>query len=207
MIAIGLMMISITNFAQRRQRDPQAFANRQIDTMKQVLALTDAQYATVKNINEKYVAKFSELRKDSVIRKDQKRDEARALMQEKDKELSATLTPDQREKWKSHQAEVRAKGDANHSRLRERSADKLKTALSLTDDQSKKMEEENKIFTGKMRILRSDSTQVKDDRSKQFSTLRTEHEAAVKNILSPEQYEKWKAYQAGANSKAYRGHH
>jgi len=207
MIAIGLMTLSIAIFAQRRQRDPQAFANRQTDTMKQVLALTDAQYATIKNINEKYVSKFSELRKDSLAGKDQKRDEARTLMQEKDKELSSVLTPDQQEKWKTHQAEVRAKGDANHGRLKERSTDKLKTTLSLTDDQSKKMEEENKTFMDKTRMLRSDSAQSKEDRSKQFSTLRTDHEAAVKNILTPEQFEKWKAYQAGMKSRGHKRNH
>ena len=207
MIAIGLMTLSIAIFAQRRQRDPQAFANRQADTMKQVLMLTDAQYATIKNINEKYVNKFSELRKDSLAGKDQKRNEARTLIQEKDRELSAVLTPDQQEKWKTHLAEVRAKGDANHDRLKERSADKLKTALSLTDDQSKKMEEENIAFMDKMRMLRSDSAQSKEDHSKQFSTLRTDHEVAIKNILTLDQFEKWKAYQAEMKSRAHKRSH
>ncbi|HYG18651.1 MAG TPA: hypothetical protein VD816_06975, partial [Ohtaekwangia sp.] len=68
---------------------------------------------------------------------------------------------------------------------------RLRQTLSLTDEQSARMQEADRKFMEKLKSLRkgTDGTS-KPDRAT-MRKLRTEHEAAVKSILTTEQFDKW----------------
>jgi hypothetical protein len=68
---VGAMMISTIIFAQR-------------ETMKDVLALNDAQAASIKEINKKYHQKQQD------------------LIAERQAEISKVLTPEQNSNWKAY---------------------------------------------------------------------------------------------------------
>jgi hypothetical protein len=67
----------------------------------------------------------------------------------------------------------------------------MATELKLTDDQKTKitalLEEEGK----KMRELRNDTNLSKEERGEKLRAMRTENETKLKQILTPDQYEKW----------------
>jgi hypothetical protein len=71
LMVVGAMMISTFIFAQR-------------ESMKDVLALNDAQYASIKEINKKYGQKHQDLNK------------------ERQAEISKVLTPEQNSSWKAY---------------------------------------------------------------------------------------------------------
>jgi Spy/CpxP family protein refolding chaperone len=65
----------------------------------------------------------------------------------------------------------------------------MKAALILTPEQETKLNATNEKFKGKLKTWRN--ADRRENRS-ELQKLRREHEAEVKTILTPEQFEKWK---------------
>ena len=60
----AMMMMSVIIFAQNHhEKDPKEHAAKVSEKMKTVLSLSDEQFASIKNINEKYAGKKIEFRK------------------------------------------------------------------------------------------------------------------------------------------------
>jgi Spy/CpxP family protein refolding chaperone len=201
--------VSTIIFAQREHRghrDPHEMAQRQTDNLKNALALNDQQYAAVKGINDRYADQFMQMRRDSATVRSNKRTAMQNLIQQKQKEINAVLTPDQQTKYKDYQADIQAKRSINHSGITDKHRDDLKKTLSLTDDQQTKMDAANKSFMENIRKVKADSAQSKDDARIKMNALRSDHDAAVKNILTPDQFEKWQAYKAGMKTRRAHEH-
>jgi Spy/CpxP family protein refolding chaperone len=201
MITIMMLLASTIIFAQRGHHDPNEMAQRQTDNLKNALALNDQQYAAVKSINDRYANQFMQMRRDSATVRSNKRTAIQNLMQEKQKEINAVLTPDQQTKYKDYQADVQAKRSINHSGISEKHRDDFKKTLLLTDDQQTKMDAASKSFFENLKKVKADSTLSKEGARTKINILRSEQDATVKNILSPEQYEKWQAYKAGMKTQ------
>jgi hypothetical protein len=212
-IVMLLMMLATTSviFAQRGHGrwhgDPQAMANRQTDKMKSALSLDERQYAAVKNINTFYATKLMTMRKDSTTARESKRTEMQNLRTQKEKEIAAVLSPDQQTKWKNIQSEMKAKHDTLGRHDYGKHHQEMKTALSLSDDQQKRMDDVNKSFRDKFHAVKADSTLSKDDARKKIAEIKNAQDSEVKNILSPDQYAKWKTYESDKRSKRDHGHH
>jgi len=84
-------------------------------------------------------------------------------------------------------------------------ADKMKTELSLDDVQYKAVKAINEDYAGKQTQLWRDSTLSKEARQSQTKTLRQEKEAALKKVLTDDQYKKLAANRSAA-SKKHKGH-
>src|ERR1041385_4408621 len=69
--------------------------------------------------------------------------------------------------------------------------ERMATELKLTDDQKTKLTALLEDEAKKMRELRSDASLSKEDRGEKFRAMRAENDAKIKQILTPEQYEKW----------------
>ncbi|SBV92427.1 hypothetical protein [uncultured Dysgonomonas sp.] len=76
-----------------------------------------------------------------------------------------------------------------------RSAD-FQKELNLTAEQKEKVESTNKDFKSKMAELRAKSDLSKEDRQAKAKELRTQHQTAVNNILTPDQQTKMKELMA-----------
>ena len=83
---------------------------QQMATMQEKLALTDAQKPKVKAVLEESQKKMQEMRGDSSVPQDQRREKMQALMKEQDKKLKDILTPAQFEKWQKEREQRRQKG-------------------------------------------------------------------------------------------------
>jgi hypothetical protein len=196
-----MVMTSTFVFGQKKYGHGRGEA--QVETMKKELVLTDQQYASIKDINAKYKGKHMALRGDSTLKSEAKHDQMKALHKDRQNEIQKVLTPDQQTKWKAYkkqQADLRK--EKHKADKAERDA-KLKTELSLSDDQFNKLDATNKAFREKYREAKknnADKTAMKK--------LADEHEASLKSILSEEQFTKWKAHkeEKKAQLKKFRKH-
>jgi hypothetical protein len=68
--------------------------------------------------------------------------------------------------------------------------ERLKKELSLTDDQYNSFRGINKDFAGKMSVIRKDSTLAKEVRRDKLKSLKSEKDAALKKVLTEEQFKK-----------------
>ena len=116
-VFLGLMLVTSVIFAQKKF-DPQAMAAKQSEKMKTELALNDAQYASVKSINEDFAGKQQALRDNTALSREDKMKQIKALNGEKSEALKKVLTADQHTKWEAYRAqqmEHRKKGRGHRS--------------------------------------------------------------------------------------------
>ena len=119
MLLVGAVMISSFIFAQNDVATPDKERRDhggRGETMKTVLELNDTQISSIKEINKKYGEKGQALKND--------------LGKERQAEINKVLTPEQNKKWTDYKKERADK----FTKARE---DRLKTRLSLSDDQLK----------------------------------------------------------------------
>lgn len=181
------MVMSSALFAQDQKHSGSHRGQHGADKMKSALNLSDEQYTKVKSINEKYAAKFSEFRKDSTARKEN-HEAMKSLRNEREQEIAAVLTPDQNAKWTA-QREEQKKKHAEKRNDHEAKIKAMKAELALTPEQEAKLKASNEKFGSKLKG-RHDA-QRKENHG-ELQKLKSEHEAEVKSILTPEQFEKWK---------------
>jgi len=110
----GLVVCSNMAFAQDakdgKKGGKRGFSvEQQMERMNEQLKLTDAQKPKVKAVLEESVKKMQELRSDSSVPQDQRREKMQALMKDQDTKLKAILTPEQSEKWQKAREEMRGK--------------------------------------------------------------------------------------------------
>jgi len=101
LIGIAVTM-AIAMYAQKGRKDPFKAAEKQTEKMRTHLALSEAQYASVKKINLSYAEKIAALRKQSQENKENKdksKGQRKDLEEQKQTEIYAVLTPEQQRKW------------------------------------------------------------------------------------------------------------
>lgn len=75
--------------------------------------------------------------------------------------------------------------------------ERLTIALSLTDEQKPKVEAALKEFREKQQELRKDTSLAQAERRTKFAALTEENDKVMKGILTPEQFDKYKAMRFG----------
>jgi len=184
LLVAGMMAGSIL-FAQ----DHQGHKRGQYESMKTVLSLDEKQDAAIRDINKKHADEYAVLKKDSAQTRDEKKKAGHAIQEQRQKEISAVLTPEQNAKWKAHRKAQAAQRKEQMKQAMEKRDAKLKADLSLSDDQATKMKAADKDFAEKARALGKNGQRDKAE----FKKLKADREAKIKTILSTEQYQKWSA--------------
>lgn len=189
-----MMIITTIMFAQQYKggEGKHHYGNRKdrYETMKTVLSLDANQYASIKTIQAKYAEKQRNLYKDSLLAADTKKASSKALQKERKKEIDAVLTPAQKTTWDSYKKEQAAKRKDDHKKNIEKRYTEMKTSLTLSDEQVSKIKAADEAFRKKIQATRQKNKGDKGDKT-EFKTLKAEHDAAIKNILTEEQFKKW----------------
>lgn len=190
MMAIAGLMTT-ASIAQQRS----AGSYNQAERMKTVLELDEQQYASIRDINEKYSKRAEEMKANGQV---SDRSQLQALRSDRRKEVEAVLTPAQKEKWEIYKRDRVEKRMAYHEKrkaagkdARIRHAEKMKAELGLSDEQAEKMKAANAKFQTEMQALRSASQSSGTQDETALAKIRADHEAAVRSILTAEQFEKW----------------
>jgi hypothetical protein len=185
-----LMLLSTILFAQQGHVDPSQKASKEAEQMRKELALTEAQYASVKSINEKYALKAQEIRADSSAAKDESKDKFKAARSEKDSELKKVLTAEQMAKWnaiKSSKKQSKAVSKGKGGKYGE----KVKSDLSLSDDQYVKFQALNKQIKDRHVEVKNNSALSDEQKKDELKKLKKEHNEKMKTILNEDQLKKW----------------
>lgn len=109
---LSAIMISSIAFAQNNAEnttEKERGAQRG-EEMKSVLALNDAQYASISEINKKY-------KEESKAKWEENRKEMKAIRDKRQAEVDKVLTPDQRSKWAGYK---QGRADARKAHMHKR---------------------------------------------------------------------------------------
>ncbi len=85
---------------------------------------------------------------------------------------------------------------------RVKQADKMKTELSLDESQYASIMSIHEKYIDKYRLLRHDSSMVRDEKFAQHRALRSEQEKEIDAVLTTEQKNKWEMYKADRREKS-----
>lgn len=104
LLVVVWMMISTAIFAQNADRESRKPGISGHERMKRELALSDKQYASIKDIDFKYSRKRGDERARFDKRRLEERETMRSLRLERERELRKVFTPAQNKKWDEYRA-------------------------------------------------------------------------------------------------------
>jgi hypothetical protein len=210
LVVVGIMFsgIILAQRADHRQRNADEIAERQTEKMKTELALSEQQSASVRRINLKYADLMSKLRSDTSLIREDRHSKIKTLQAQKKSELDAVLSAEQSEKWEEYRKSAgKGKRGFDGKKRSPRGVD-MKQSLSLSDDQSSRMEAAQRSFKDQLHAIHADKQLSDDQRKEKARAARARHEKEVQSILSGEQFDKWKALKKDrAHDKLKREHY
>lgn len=150
------------------------------------LNFTDAQKAQAKTINEDFRKKLQNLNKQENITVKEQRDRKYALLKERKTKMGDLLTAEQKTKMASLKTERKIKNEERYSKR----LDKMKTNLSLTNDQVAKLKAQRSATKNKAEIIKNNEALSREQKKEQMIALKAEAKEQHKKIFTPEQLKK-----------------
>jgi protein CpxP len=154
------------------------------------LNLSEDQKAKLKTIYQPQMEKLRELWKDQSLSREQKMEKFKALRGESEPKLKEVLTSEQLEKWQKRQTQARERMQATAKEW------------NITDEQKAKLKSIFQPEMEKFRALRQDKNLTPQEKQEKFKALRKELSPQIKEVLTPEQYEKWEKARGQVLEKA-----
>lgn len=206
MIALMFCGAVVAQRADRRPKNPNDVATMQSERMKKSLNLSDEQFASVKSTNLKFAERISQLRSDTTMSRETRHQKMTELRNQKQSEIEAILTAEQKSTWEAERRTA-ARGDRGKmAKVPHVRNDVIMDSLSLTDDQSAKLETAQEKFRTKLSAIRKEDL-PEDQRKTKLKEARAEHDQSVRSILSDEQYIKWKELKKDRSHKRLKQEH
>jgi Spy/CpxP family protein refolding chaperone len=154
------------------------------------LNLTEDQKAKLKDIYQPQMEKLRETWKDESLTREQKLEKFKALRAENEPKLKDILTPEQLKKWQQCQTQARER------------VEKAKQEWNITDEQKAKLKAILQPQAEQFRTFREDKSLTPQERIEKFKAMREELSPQIKEVLTPEQYEKWEETRGQMMEKA-----
>lgn len=153
------------------------------------LNLTDAQKKQAKDLNENYRKQFADLRKNTSMPVGDYRAKTAVLRKEQHEKMQSLLTPEQ----KTQMAAQKQKGAERMKEGRAKNFDRMKTQLGLTDEQTKKIKDNQAGLQSKLKDIRANTSLTPDQKKEQARAIFKQQQEQLKSVLTPEQLQKMKA--------------
>jgi Spy/CpxP family protein refolding chaperone len=154
--------------------------------MAKELNFTDAQKAQAKAINEDSHKKLQELNKNESITVKEQRDRKAAIFKERKTKMDGLLTAEQKTKMTQLKAERKVKKEEGYAKR----LDKIKTNLSLTDEQVAKLKNQRAATLAKAEKIKNNESLSREQKKEQMMTLKTEAKAQYDKIFTADQLKK-----------------
>lgn len=161
------------------------------------LNLSDDQKARLKAINEDHQKQLADLKKQDNISVKEAREKRESLRKDHMSKVQGLLTADQK-------AQIEKNKEARKTRMQDmekKRAEKMKTELKLTDEQSAKLAANKKEMATKMKALRDDNSLTEEQKKEKSKELRKQQMDSMKSILTEEQLQKMKEGRKGDRRK------
>ena len=191
-IAAALSLQSLARAADTQAAAQPAGGDRQAalrDRMQETareLNLTDEQKEKLQTIIRGQMGKLRDLRQDTSLAAEDKKEKARAIREEITAEVKKVLTPEQFEKWKAKQGQPAGVGGAPLARVQEAIKD-----LNLTDQQKEQLKPLYQEQTQKLLELYQDSSLSIPQKLEKLKGMVKENAPKLKKVMDAEQYAKW----------------
>ena len=153
------------------------------EMMMKELNLSSAQKEQMKANHESYKKQLMELNKNEGITVKEARDKKEALRKEQKEKMMSLLTAEQKNKL----VQLKKDREAKHEMMAAKKLDKLKTSLSLSDDQVAKINSDRKAINARLKAIRENEQLTRTEKKEQIMALKEENKNSFKNILTPEQ--------------------
>ena len=152
------------------------------------LNLSAEQKENFQKLRAEHQQKMADLKKQDNITVKEYRERMSALKKEQHEKMQSVLTSEQKDQLKKSRETQKVKTEE----MMKKRAEKMKTELNLTDDQSAKLDKTRKELGDKMKALRENKTLSEEQRQAQMKELMKSHRDNMKTILTPEQLQKMK---------------
>jgi Spy/CpxP family protein refolding chaperone len=215
-VAVAAVAISFTSIAQDQQgkkwdkkdRTEQRGGHSKI---AEKLNLTDAQKTQAKTLNESFRKQMQELKANTSITDDQRKERREALAKEHRSQFEAILTPEQKAKaqdlkkdFKGDKKEGRGErkeGKKDFGKGGEKNFEKMQQELGLTADQTSRMKSVNDKFKTDIQSIHSNSSLTQDQKKEQMQSLQKKHREEIQSLLTDEQKSKMKDHRKDHDRK------
>jgi len=213
---VAVLLMSTTTYAQRPSAPGADRGNRMVEMMTKELGLSDVQVEKIKVIQDEFTEKMRGMRGQANNANSDRtamREEMQKAAEGREAAIMGVLSGEQREKWTTMKekrgkrpdmvkrpemgsgkrpaadgAGKRApKGTGKRPEMRGK---KLQKTLGLSDAQTKELKKLTKDNQTKIKELKASGKERKIKR------VNKKYRAAVKKLLTPEQYEKWTSVKA-----------
>ena len=152
----------------------------------QKLNLSDEQKQQVKAMNEDYRNKVKDLEKNANITLKDYRSQKADLEKERKEKFQDILTTDQ----KNQLAQAKKDRSEKMKAMSQKRMDKMKTDLSLTDDQVAKIQDQRKSMMEQAKAIRQNTSLSDEQKKEQFMSLRKTSHDNMNKILTSDQLKK-----------------
>ena len=157
----------------------------------QMLNLTTEQKAQFKQQRETFHKQMEELKKNDGITVKESRMKMEALRKEHRDKTQSILTTEQKAKVEKMKMEAKAK----HEEMNKERAEKMKSTLGLSDEQSAKMQKNRAEMAEKMKAIRENKSLSDENKKEQMKELTKGQKEKMRSILTEEQLKKMKETQ------------
>jgi Spy/CpxP family protein refolding chaperone len=161
------------------------------------LNLNDEQKTKVKELNESYHKQFADLKKNTGMSVGDYRTKSLALRKEQHEKMQAILTPEQKTQVAAQRKQMGERmkaGQAKHF-------DKMKTQLGLSEEQSKKLKENQAGLQTKIKTIRENNTLTEAQKKEQVKAVFKQQKEQFRSVLTPEQLQKMKSGRKGRGAE------
>ena len=162
-----------------------ALRERMQETAKE-LNLTDEQKEKLQTIIRAQMGKLRDLRQDTTLSAEDKKERIRALREEITAEVKKVLTPEQFEKWKAKQSQSTTSGGGPAARLQE-----AIEGLDLPDQQKEQLKPVYQEQMDKLRELQQDTSLSLPQKLEKLKDMHKEIAPKLKKVMNAEQFAKW----------------
>ncbi len=183
---IAIFALTATVNAQDKMGKKGHHHKHQKGMMAKQLNFSEAQKTQAKAINEDTRKKMQDLNKNESITVKEQRDRRAAILKERKTKMDGLLTAEQKTKMAQLKAERKVKIEAGYAKR----LDKMKTNLSLTDEQVAKLKTQRAATMAKAEKIKSNESLSREQKKEQMMVLKTEAKDQHNKIFTAEQLKK-----------------
>ena len=168
------------------------------------LSLSEEQVARLKDVNETFFKDQRALRADTAMTREKMMAGRKQMMDKRNKAIKSILTEEQYTKWMAMRQEGSHRPEPG--RHRQDMTAELKKEVGISDKQVEEIKAINAEMAKEFARLRADSTVTRPERPKAARAIVSSRNEKIQKLLTPEQYEKFLAYE-NERTQARRGSH
>jgi Spy/CpxP family protein refolding chaperone len=199
-------MITVAAQAQEQKPGKHSGKHHQREMLSDKLNLSEDQKTQLKAIHEDHRKQMEDLKKNEGITVKERNEKKKAIQEQHKAKMESLLTAEQKEKMEQMRKDAK-EGKENRKPFAKRSGhhkqrgEQMKSALGLTDDQSKKLDAANADFAAKAKAIRENQSLTAEQKKEQYKNLSKERQDYTKSILTKEQIEKMESLKSKRQHK------